>query len=150
MLNREDESPMSSTPIFFEFETRDEANMAAGTLEELGYGVGLHDDAEKSTLHVIVDGSDLTSALEIAQAHGGRLVEHPGTLSEPATFAMAYEEQEMIPIPAHLVNEDWQDDQIQAPDYVMKDRGSYNDTDHEDPFDPSRDKYDHFDPGIHV
>jgi hypothetical protein len=143
---------MSSAPIFFEFETRDEAATAKSTLEELGYQVGLHGDTAKPTLHLFVDGGDLTSALEIAQASGGRLVERPGTLTEAATFAMAYDDQDMIPIPAHIVNEFPEDEAIDtsSSNYVIKSRGSYNDTDHEDPFDPSRDDYNHFDPGVHV
>ncbi len=79
--------------------------MALDTLEELGYKVSLHTETKSPVLHVIVDRNDLTSALEVAQAHGGRLLEGQASPSEISTYAMAYDPDGLIPIPAHFVNE---------------------------------------------
>ncbi|UUZ82950.1 hypothetical protein LJK88_02755 [Paenibacillus sp. P26] len=112
--------------------------------------MSLHTETEKPTLHVIVDRHDLTSALEIVQAHGGEYTEGPGAADEADTYAMAYDPDGMIPIPAHTVNEDWSDSEpdLSASDYVNKSSGAYGDENIK--FDPSEDDYDHFDAGVHM
>lgn len=141
---------MSSAPIFFEFDNKQSAELARGTLEELGFQAGLHTETQHPTLHIEVDHSDLTSALEIAQAHGGRLVERYGGASEPDTYAMAYDEADYIRIPAHVVNEDWEED------YASREAGIGTEAVHSvddattQPFDPSGDDYGHFDAGVHI
>lgn len=140
---------MSSAPIFFQFDSQETAALAQDTLEELGYEVGRHLETGKPMLHVIVDRGDLTSALEIAQSYGGKLLEREGAPDESRTFDMAYDMDGMIPIPAHLVNEDWNDQyaDVSASAFVNKSSGAYND---EGEFDPSGDDYDHFDAGVHM
>lgn len=140
---------MSSAPIFFQFDSEETAALAQDTLEELGYGVGRHSETEKPMLHVIVDRGDLTSALEIAQSFGGKLIEQGGAPDESRTFDMAYDMDGMIPIPAHVVNEDWDDRyaDVSASAFVNKSSGAYND---EGELDPSGDDYDHFDAGVHM
>ncbi|MBW7455496.1 hypothetical protein ACFOLF_25800 [Paenibacillus sepulcri] len=73
--------------LLFEFADENDAALASNTLDELGYAPVLLEG--KPNVHIQLDGGDLTSAIEIAQAHGGKL---------------AVQE---IPIPAHMVNEDW-------------------------------------------
>lgn len=90
-------------PIFFQFDDMASAADAADTLRELGFRT-------KPILRVAVSGGDLTSALEILQAHGGTLAEltepHRLHLSEQEAFASAYA-LDGIPLPAHTVNEDF-------------------------------------------
>lgn len=97
--------PMSrNIAMLFQFADESAARLAADTLEELGYGpVALQDKA----VHIHLRGDDITSALEIAQAHGGNL-EMKEEL-EGDGWAMAEQAYGMdgIPIPAHIVNEDW-------------------------------------------
>ncbi|SDD80024.1 hypothetical protein SAMN02799630_04076 [Paenibacillus sp. UNCCL117] len=143
---------MSDTPIFFQFATNHDAYMALDTLEELGYRVSLHTETERTVLHVHVDRGDLTSALEIGQAHGGRLLETDESPSEAAAFAMAYDPEGFIPIPAHLVQDEGADAE-QQPDtsasaYANLSSGAYEDN--QPYFDPSGDDYDGFDAGIHM
>ncbi|GLI10457.1 hypothetical protein YDYSG_64900 [Paenibacillus tyrfis] len=139
---------MSSTPILFQFDSQNAAALAQNMLEELGYRVSPHTNLKQPTLHVIVDRHDLTSALEIVQAYGGRLIEAEGSLSETAAFAMAYDPDSLIPIPAHFVNDDWTESEpaVSASDYVNRSSGAYNDEDV--PFDPSGDNYNGFDAGL--
>lgn len=141
---------MSGAPIFFQFDSRRAALLALDTMEELGYRVSLHPETERPTLHVMVDRNDLTSALEIAQAHGGELAEGMGAADEHETYSMAYDMESMIPIPAHIVNEDWADSELErsASDYVNKSSGAYNDETGK--FDPSDEDYDRFDAGVHL
>ncbi|GGD46971.1 hypothetical protein [Paenibacillus nasutitermitis] len=73
--------------LLFEFADDNDAAMASDTLDELGYAPVILDG--RPNVHIQLDGGDLTSAIEIAQAHGGKLAVHE------------------IPIPAHMVNEDW-------------------------------------------
>ena len=82
---------MESIPLYFQFEQKKSALKAFDTLKELEYNVEFleHDHEEHlPTLLLILNQSDLTSALEIAQSHGGRLVE------------------DYIPIPAHVVTDE--------------------------------------------
>lgn len=79
---------MTDRRLLFRFQDADSASVAVATLMELGY------DAAPQGAHEIglsLHGSDLTSALEIAFAHGGEL---------------DVQEEDYIPIPAHMVNED--------------------------------------------
>lgn len=133
-------------PIFFEFDQTRDALLALDTLEELGYKPELL-EGERATLHIHLDEQEITSAIEIAQSHGGRLVERPQTQSEQATFAMAYDLEGSIRIPAHTVNEDWSDSY--AASVVVTDRDAVP-SDDEAAFDPSADDYNHFSAGIRI
>lgn len=97
---------MDSNAIFFEFADEFSAHQAYDTLTELDYDAVLHDDASQPSLHLHIEKSDLASALQIAQSHGGRLMEQPSGLTDAEAHNYAYA-MEDIPIPAHLVNEDW-------------------------------------------
>ncbi len=77
--------------------------MAYVTLNELGYLPVKNGDH----VHIHLERGDLTSALEIAMAHGGQLCSQ-AALQEDAMLAGAYD-MNAIPIPAHTVNEDWVD-----------------------------------------
>jgi hypothetical protein len=101
---------MNEETIFFEFDNMVSATLAQNSLEELGYKTGLHSELSCPALHIQVDHSELTSALEIAQAHSGRLVGHGQGLTEADTYAKTYNNDGFIPIPAHVVNEDWTED----------------------------------------
>ncbi|OPH59347.1 hypothetical protein BC351_20780 [Paenibacillus ferrarius] len=133
-------------PIFFEFEHERDALLALDTLEELGYKPELL-DGERATLHIHLDEQEVTSALEIAQSHGGRFVESKSTQAEPATFAMAYDLEGSIRIPAHTVNEDWPDSYAEAQASTNNDAVP---SEEEAVFDPSSDDYNHFSPGIRI
>ncbi|MFC5651881.1 hypothetical protein ACFPYJ_22715 [Paenibacillus solisilvae] len=89
------------TSLLFQFGDENMAAMAAQTLEELGYEPVIRQGQE---VHIHLQGSDLTSALEIAQAHGGQLA-----MQSPITDTVitndAYD-LDAIQIPAHVVNED--------------------------------------------
>ncbi|MBP1157563.1 MULTISPECIES: hypothetical protein [unclassified Paenibacillus] len=141
---------MSSAPLCFQFDTQKEAILARDTLEEIGYRISGHTHSEMPMLYVIVDRHDLTSALEIAQAHGGRLVQVGDSPNETEGFAMAYDMEELISIPAHLVNEDLveSESEVSASAYVNRSSGAYNDD--TESFDPSRDDMNGFDAGIHM
>jgi hypothetical protein len=97
---------MDPNAIFFEFADEFSAHQAYDTLTELNYSAVLHDNASQPSLHLHIENSDLASALEITQSHGGRLVEQPSALTEEQANNEAYA-MEDIPIPAHMVNEDW-------------------------------------------
>ncbi|SDO68409.1 hypothetical protein SAMN04487897_11975 [Paenibacillus sp. yr247] len=133
-------------PIFFEFDKERDALLALDTLEELGYKPELLGE-ERATLHIHLDDQEITSALEIAQSHGGRLVEREYAQPEPATFAMAYDLEGSIRIPAHTVNEDWSDSYAQA--QASQDTDTVP-SEEEAVFDPSSDDYDHFSAGIRI
>jgi hypothetical protein len=118
---------MQSMPIYFQFAQGKAALQALDTLQELEYNVELldHDDEKHlPTLLLNVNQCDLTSAIEIAQSHGGRLVEGKLAAPELEVFSSAYD-LEPIPIPAHAVND-------------------------EEEFDPSEGDYDHFPAGIRL
>ncbi|MCD1258704.1 hypothetical protein B5M42_007635 [Paenibacillus athensensis] len=137
----------SAAPLFFEFEQENHAIMALDMLEELGYKPQLLERFDKPTLHLHLDGQEVTSALEIAQAYGGQLVERPHAASGEAAFAMAYGLEGSIAIPAHTVNEDWPDGYAQASSVDWHDALPDDD---EASFDPSADDYNHFRPGIRL
>ncbi|MCQ6559535.1 hypothetical protein [Paenibacillus mendelii] len=126
-----------NTALLFQFAETSSASLAADTLRELGYEPSFHSGYE---LHIHLDGSDLTTALEIAQSHGGVLASQSsieeGTLSN-TTYSL-----DAIPIPAHVVNEDLiaqeaeadadapylhnHDDDASESEWFQPDEGAYN------------------------
>ncbi len=88
--------------IMFQFQDDRSAAIAYDLLQELGYDPVGHGE---NRVHIHVDGNDLASALEIAQANGGKLMEQ-SELQEERLTNTAYE-LDSIHIPAHVVNEDW-------------------------------------------
>jgi len=96
--------------ILFDFEDSTSADQAFSLLQELGYDPMLH---HPTRLHIHVVGEDLTSALEIVQAHGGTLVEQ-SEIEEDMIASTAYG-LDAISIPAHLVNEDLVDENEDLP-----------------------------------
>lgn len=135
---------MSTAPIYFQFTDKKSALMALDTLQEVGFQADMlehrHPD-HKPTLQVLVDRGDLTSALEIAQAHGGRLCETMET-REPEVYTSAYN-LDGIMIPAHTVTEDLPEQ------YMEGAKGALQDSD-DDVFDPSGDDYNHFSAGLRL
>ncbi|MFD2615078.1 DNA/RNA helicase [Paenibacillus gansuensis] len=99
--------------ILFEFADELSAHKAYDTLTELDYSAVLHDDAERPSLHLHLHNDDLPSALQIAQSYGARLIEEPHGLSDAAVHNSAYGMDSLL-IPAHVVNEDWVDDEQYA------------------------------------
>lgn len=95
---------MEHDALMFEFRDESTARLAADTFEELGYEPRVH---EGGRMHIHVRNEDLTSALEILQCHGGRIVER----APAETLSLTEEAYDLdaIPIPAHTVNEDWVD-----------------------------------------
>lgn len=127
-----------SSAIMFDFADDKSALSACDTLQELGYEPMMH---EGNRVHIHVEGSDLTSALEIAQAHGGELVEQ-STITSGAITNTAYS-LDAITIPAHIVNEDWNVDYAQT----ELDEGLENhndDSDRGNEFLPDAGTYDYF------
>lgn len=144
---------MSHVPMIFQFQDRKSAALAYDTLKEIGYHVHRAEQADQAVVQVFVDHSELTSALEIAQAHGGDLIAAEAGTGENQEFGSTSENDrqqvvtggqlfntaygmDMVPIPAHLVNEDSIADEMssaEAPD-----------------FDPSGDDYDGFPAGVHL
>lgn len=142
---------MTGAPIFFEFENEQSARLAMDMLEELGYPTGMHSEMKRPTLHIKVERNDLTSALEIAQAHGGLLKEIPGLATESDTFAMAYNEADFIAIPAHVVNEDWNEQYATSSASIPGVGAGESDFGNgAEVFDPSDDDYNHFDAGVRL
>lgn len=140
---------MSSAPIYFQFTEKKAALLALDTLQELGFTADLldlrHPD-HKPVVQVGVEKGDLTSALEIAQAHGGILLKSEQFGEEPAVYTSAYGLDE-VPIPAHLVNEDLPESYMNggaAPASEPAVGGQRSG------FDPSEDDYDHFPAGIQL
>lgn len=100
---------MEQSVLRFQFKDAAGLSHAFDTLQELGYDPVRE---QGQLLHIHIERQDLTSALEIAEACGGQLVEEAGR-SEMNVMDEAYG-MHMIPIPAHLVNEDWADDAAYA------------------------------------
>jgi hypothetical protein len=118
---------MENIPIYFQFVHGKAALQAFDTLQELEYDVELleHDHAAHlPTLQLNVNHNDLTSALEIAQAHGGWLVEGKQAIPETDVLTSAYG-LDYVSIPAHVVND-------------------------EEIGDPSEGDYDHFPAGVRL
>ncbi|MGO4546821.1 hypothetical protein AB4Z29_18650 [Paenibacillus sp. 2TAB23] len=134
----------SNSALLFDFNDAQSAALACDTLRELGYETVLHDG---SRMHVHTAGSDLTSALEIAQSHGGQLVDH-SQIDADAVTGSAYS-LDAIAIPAHLVNEDWIDgDQTLVDDEELRNRDE--DADYRDEFLPDPGTYDHFSGDVRI
>lgn len=114
-----DDQGMSDAALLFQFTDEGQARIARDTLEELGYDPQLH---EGGRLHIHVVDEDLTSALEIVQSCGGSLVEQSRT--DVAEVTSAAYGLDCIPIPAHIVNEDWRDEY--ASEAFTPDDGSYD------------------------
>lgn len=123
---------MSHAALMFQFPDANQARLAGDTLEELGYEPQLH---EGGRLHIHVHNEDLTSALEIVQCYAGRLMEHAPT-EDVVITDVAYA-MDAIPIPAHTVNEDWEDHYLGLSN-VDSDRSSAE-------LSPDDGSYDHFD-----
>ncbi|UVI28850.1 hypothetical protein [Paenibacillus spongiae] len=90
-----------NSALLFRFADDASAALAAETLRELGYDPSFHGSQE---LHIHLEGSDLTTALEIAQSHGGSLANQ--ALIEDGVMNGTTYSLDAIPIPAHMVNED--------------------------------------------
>lgn len=134
----------ANSALLFDFNDAQSAALACETLRELGYETVLHDE---SRMHVHLDGSDLTSALEIAQAHGGALVEQSHIDADAVTDS-AYS-LDAIAIPAHLVNEDWPSTYGQR-DYSEGLQNRDDDADFNDEFLPDPGTYDHFSGDVRI
>lgn len=130
-----------SKAIMFQFDDRRSAYLALDTLDELGYRAHLGGSDERPEVHVEVDHNDLTSALEIVQAHGGNLREEATTGATHDTFAEAYD-LDAVPIPAHVVNEDWPES-YREPGREAAPTGD-GAVDDAEIVDPSAETYDHF------
>lgn len=158
---------MSLAPIYFQFADKKSALLALDTLQEIGFTAGMlehrHPD-HLPTLHVLVDRADLTSALEIAQAHGGQLCETADTV-EPEVYTSAYG-LDSLRIPAHTVTEDLPEAYLSggaaadgshggqaladAERQVARNAAEQAREEEEARFDPSGDDFDHFNAGVHM
>lgn len=121
---------MIRAALMFQFPDEAQAKLAGETLNELGYEPQQH---EGGRLHIHVEDEDLTSALEIVQCYSGQLMEHaPAEAVNVTDFAYGLDG---IQIPAHTVNEDWEEHY----------RGSASaDSDPEQPYSTDDGSYDHF------
>ncbi|MEF3306631.1 hypothetical protein [Paenibacillus sp. GYB003] len=139
---------MSEAPIYFEFPDTPARKMALDTLKELGYHAHGTELGGKPGVQVFIDSNDLTSALEIAQASGGLLVETEDADAEPESYRLAYD-LDAVPIPAHIVGADWPESYYtEGGDATTDARGEADAGDA--PFDPSGDDYDHFSAGVRL
>lgn len=133
----------ANSALLFDFNDAQSAALACETLRELGYETVLHDG---SRMHVHIEGSDLTSALEITQAHGGQLAQQ-AQIDADAMTDSAYS-LDAIAIPAHLVNEDWiMSDEAAYPDGL---RNRDEDADFNEEFLPDPGTYDHFSGDVRI
>jgi hypothetical protein len=149
---------MSHVPMIFQFQDSRSAALAYSTLIEIGYHTHRTEEAGQAIVQVFVERSELTSALEITQAYGGELMAaEPGTTEHPAhdpgndtsgnVYSAAYA-MDMIPIPAHLVNEELEG-QV---DSGIGDEGAIESSESSSSadFDPSGKDYDGFEAGVHL
>lgn len=97
---------MSHDSLMLQFTDESHSRLAADTYEELGYEPHVHGEGR---IHIHVRQEDLTSALEILQSLGGRIVDQ--TPAEERSIAEDAYCLDAIPIPAHTVNEDWVDNE---------------------------------------
>ncbi|WP_199622301.1 DNA/RNA helicase [Paenibacillus alkalitolerans] len=102
---------MYEDAIRFSFPNPDSAYDAFDTLQELGYAPVIDEEGAHPTLHIHVERSDVRSALEIAQMHGGQLLESAAA-GEAERFEAVNPGIDIgaIDIPAHTINEDFTDD----------------------------------------
>lgn len=139
---------MREAPIWFAFPDSRAANLALETLTELGYHAHAAEREGKPAVWVVVEDNDLTSALEIAQACGGSLLDTDSETPESAVFNQAYD-MDTVRIPAHLVNEDEPDAHVPGDaDIGIGTVGSADDDGAA--FDPSGDDYDHISAGVRL
>lgn len=80
----------SEPKIVFQFADRHTALQAMETFEELGYDSELIDEPTPKVAIQVVN-EDLTSALEIGQAFGGRLLDQASRTAGDQPFTMAYQ-----------------------------------------------------------
>lgn len=100
---------MNRAALMFQFPDESQARLASETLSDLGYEPQQH---EGGRLHIHVQDEDLTSALEIVQCYAGQLLEH--AVAEVVDVTDIAYGMEGIRIPAHTVNEDWEDNYLRA------------------------------------
>ena len=137
----------SQTPIFFQFPDRQSARNALDTLREIGYRADEAEAEDGAAVSVFIDRNDLTSALEIAQATGGRLIER-GRETGLRTFRMAYD-TDAVPIPAHTVVDERPDHaEKQDPREDDKQVAREEENGADGAIDPSGDDYDRFSAGV--
>ena len=129
-----------SSAILFDFSDARSAKLANDMLQELGYEPVMH---SATRMHIHVERCDLTSALEIAAAHGGQLVEQT-SIAMDAMANSAYS-MDAITIPAHVVNEDLIDEE-EAADLRNRDESA----DYETEFLPDSESYSHFSGDVHT
>ncbi|MGZ9587190.1 DNA/RNA helicase [Paenibacillus marinisediminis] len=135
---------MREASIRFRFEDAGNAQLAYDMMRELNYTPVMEMDGH--VFHIHLNRQDLTSALEIAAAYGGSLVEE-GDVNERMVYDEAYG-LDLIPIPAHLVNEDWAEDDQYARTTAALDDLSLRDEDAEGWNDEERTN--HFPGGVHI
>lgn len=128
----------------FRFDNVNSAHIAYDTMRELGYQSVM--ETGDQTFHIHVNRQDLTSALEIAASQGGELVEEPDIRAHEM-IDDAYE-MDLIPIPAHVVNEDWVNDDLYVRPDIAHDELSQRDEEASGWND--EDTTNHFPSGIHV
>jgi hypothetical protein len=95
---------MEHDALLFQFENDEKARLAGDTLQELGYEPQIH---EGGRVHIHVRREDLVSALEIVQACGGQMIERAD--ADVVTISNDAYGMDCIQIPAHTVNEDWEE-----------------------------------------
>jgi hypothetical protein len=135
--------------IFFQYPDDRSAEVAYDTLLELGYHAHRMERDGRPIVQLFVESGDLTSALEIAQASGGTMMDtSENAASEPDTYRLAYD-LDSVRIPAHIVNEDL-DGGLYADGAAAEPAGSVDADGNPDLFDPSGDDYDHFQAGIRL
>lgn len=104
---------MYEDAIRFSFPNPSSAYNAFDTLQELGYEPVVDEEGEHPTLHIHVERSDVRSALEIAQAHGGEMLD-TASVGDPERLVAANPGFDVsgVDIPAHAINEDFTDDYL--------------------------------------
>ncbi|SEP11094.1 hypothetical protein [Paenibacillus sp. OV219] len=132
---------MQDTALMFQFGDSGSALLASSTLQELGYDPVIQ---QGSSVHIHIRSSDLTSALEIAQSHGGQLAVQ-SSIPDIELTNDAYN-MANITIPAHVVNED-----LVAQEEAQ---GGFKNRDHdapaEDEFFPDDGSYGYFSGDVHT
>ncbi|GAA3409967.1 hypothetical protein ACFFNY_30950 [Paenibacillus hodogayensis] len=139
---------MSQVPIYFEFSEQATASLALDTLGELGYHAHVQTIRGTPVIQLFIEHNDLTSALEIAQAYGGLLLDTEQGDAYADSYASAYE-LDAVPIPAHVVNEDWPESYYTGESAGLS-APLEDERDGLERFDPSGDDYDRFSAGVRV
>lgn len=135
---------MREAIIRFRFDQQESAQLAYEMMQELSYQPVM--ESSDHVFHIHLNRQDLTSALEIAAAYGGTLVEDSGE-RETKLIDDAYG-MDMISIPAHLVNEDWATDERYARKAISFDDLSHREEEARGWND--EEKTNHFSGGIHL